>query len=335
MRLPALLPCETIFVGGGTPTQVSPEDLRRLLGIVTSRVDRSALAEFTVEANPGTLTSEKVAILREFGVTRVSLGAQSFDPERLAFLERIHGPDEIESGIACVRDGGIENVNLDLIYAIPGETVDSWMSDVRRALALAPSHLSAYALTFEEGTPLGARRQKGLVEPPDEETEREFFETTHRELARAGFPAYEISNFAPPGRECRHNLNYWRAGEYFGLGPGAHSHLLGERSSNRRSLGHYIAELRAGRLPRDFAERLPRRAAFGEAVMLGLRTVAGVSRGELLERFGFDLATVHAETIARHASAALVDWDGESLRVRPEALVLADSIAADFLEPAP
>ncbi len=320
-------------MGGGTPTQLEPGDLRRLLAIVLERVDRGAVTELTVEANPGTLTPEKVAILRDAGVTRMSLGAQTFDASRLAFLERIHEAREIEDGVALLREGGLDDFNLDLIYAIPGETVESWLEDIRRAVALAPAHVSAYALTFEDGTPLGARKAKGLVSPPDEETQRRFFDATHAALEEAGYRAYEISNFARPGRECRHNMNYWRNGEYFGLGPGAHSYVGGVRSANRRSLGHYVTELAAGRLPRDFSETLPADAAFGETVMLGLRTVEGVSRRALAARFGLDLAAVHAEIIRRHAATGIVEWDGDRLRIRREHLAVADSVAADFLEP--
>ncbi|HOW97161.1 MAG TPA: radical SAM family heme chaperone HemW [Kiritimatiellia bacterium] len=217
---------ETVFIGGGTPTVLPPAELARLLDLLARRVNLGRVTEWTCEANPVTLDAEKIRILRGAGVNRVSLGVQSFDDGVLKFLGRLHTAREAVEAFRLLRAEGFDNIGLDLMCAVPGGAIER---DLERALALGPEHLSVYGLTFEDGTPLARRRDAGEVAELDEDEQLRQFRVVRETLKGAGFHHYEISNYARPGRECRHNLLYWGPGEYLGLGPAAHSHWGGQR----------------------------------------------------------------------------------------------------------
>src|SRR5262249_23719226 len=228
-----------IFMGGGTPTYLDSRRLARLLADIRQWFPTMAELEFSVEANPGTLTEEKVDVLADHGVTRVSLGSQSFQPHVLQVLERDHSPEDVPRAVAAVK-ARIEQVSLDLIFGVPGQTREDWQRDLQRALALQPDHASTYGLTYEKGTQLWKQRQLGAVQPLDEETELAMYLDGLDNLNAAGFEHYEISNHARPGKRCRHNQVYWANEAYFGFGLGAARYVEGCRELNTRSIQEYI-----------------------------------------------------------------------------------------------
>ncbi len=320
----------TVYVGGGTPTVVAPHQLARYLGDLTRRLAPDPAREFTVEANPGSLTAEKVAVLREHGVNRVSLGAQSLDDRHLATLGRVHRAAQVEEAVALLRDGGIPHMSLDFIYAIPGQTLREWASTLERALAWEPEHLSCYALIFEPGTEFFARRAAGTLGPIPDRTELAMFRWTERRLRHAGLPRYEISNFARPGRECQHNLNYWNNGSYVGFGAGAFSYVDGERTGNDRHLGRYAAAVRGRGDAIVNREALAGWAAARETIVLGLRTERGIDLKEVGARFGVDAEKHYAPLIERLEAGGFVASRGR-LRLARRGWRVADTVAASFL----
>jgi len=320
----------TVFVGGGTPTVVSPEQLDRYLGDLVSRFDADPRREFTVEANPGSLTAEKVAVLRARGVGRVSLGAQSFLARHLRTLGRVHSVEQIGQAYRMVRHGGIAEVNLDLIYAVPGMTLREWAGTLARAIDLAPDHLSCYALTFEPGTEFHARRSAGAMRAAPEELELAMFRFTERRLRGAGYSRYEISNYARPGRECRHNLGYWRNESYAGFGAGAFSFLQGERAGNERQLVRYAESVRARGHAFVSRERLVGRAAAVESLVLALRTAEGADLDGLSRRHGVDARREFGEAVARLAGAGFLER-GPRVRLARRGWRVANAVAASFV----
>lgn len=266
----------SVFVGGGTPTTLPAGDLAAVLSALRERYRIAPGAEITVEANPDTVDGAKLGALRDAGVTRLSMGAQSFDPAVLASLERVHGPDSVRRAVAAARAAGFEDVNLDLIYGAEGETLASWERTLREAIALGPEHVSAYALTVEPGTPLGRQVALGRRRAPDPDLQAEMFALACELLGAAGYRHYEVSNWARPGFECRHNLGYWRREPYLGLGAGAHSFRGDRRWWNVRPPQEYLRRVEAGELPIGGEECLGPSEARLEAVLLRLRTLEGL-----------------------------------------------------------
>jgi oxygen-independent coproporphyrinogen III oxidase len=330
--LPADFRPETVFIGGGTPTELSDRDFTRLFEVLKARIDLSRVAEWTCESNPGTLTAGKARILKAAGVNRMSLGVQSFDPRNLEFLGRIHSSDEAADAFRLLRRTGFENINLDLIYAIPGSSRDALERDLDRIAELAPEHVACYALIFEDGTPLTDLRDRGFVKEVDDDEQFAQYQCVRNRLAEAGYAHYEISNFARPGRECRHNILYWSGAEYLGCGPSAHSHWQGLRYGNVRSLEDYCASLiDEGRSPREFEERLEPEAKARETLVMSLRRLDGVSRSAFKNQTGFDYADLCGATLRRLESLGLLDASGERLRLTEEGLFVSDGVFADLV----
>jgi oxygen-independent coproporphyrinogen-3 oxidase len=324
-------PVDTIFIGGGTPTRLEADRLARLLALVRAWFPPEPGGEWTVEANPGTLDAEKVAVLAEGGVERVSLGAQSFRPESLRVLERNHQPEEVGRAVELIRPR-LARWSLDLIFGVPGSTPADWRLDLDAALALRPDHLSCYGLVFEKGTALWKRREAGLVRPLDEEAERSMFEETIDRLAAEGFTHYEVSNFARAGHECRHNLVYWANDAYFGVGLGAARYIEGIRSVNTRDLSTYLRRLESGRPATGPTEALdPEGRARETATLMLRRTSLGLDRADFARRTGFDLDGLAGPAIQKHVNNGLLDDDGRRLRLTREGLFVADDVLCDFL----
>jgi oxygen-independent coproporphyrinogen-3 oxidase len=310
----SLLPSATsVFFGGGTPSLL-PADL--LLAILAA-VPRQAGAEVTVECNPDTVTPELLAAYRAGGVTRVSFGVQSMAPHVLAALGRTHDPAAVERAVAAARDAGFDNFNLDLIYGGAGETLADWQRTLEAALALDPPHVSAYALTVEAGTPLARRIDAGDVPAPDDDDQAEKYLAADAALGAAGRPWYEISNWARPGRECRHNLLYWAQGEYLGIGCAAHGHTpVGRRWWNVRTPDRYIALVGRGASPEAAHELLGGPERDAEATMLALRTRHGVAVSPAAETLVADgladrhgdrvILTPHGRLLANEATTRLL-----------------------------
>ncbi|HSD49337.1 MAG TPA: radical SAM family heme chaperone HemW [Actinomycetota bacterium] len=266
----------SVFLGGGTPTTLDAADLKALLVHLRERFAVTPDAEVTIEANPDTVDAMKLTVLLEAGFERLSMGAQSFDPAVLASLERVHGPDSVRRAMAAAREAGYANVSLDLIYGAQGETLASWERTLREAIALVPEHVSAYALTVEPSTPLGREIALGARLAPDPDLQADMFGLACELLGEAGYGHYEVSNWARPGCECRHNLGYWERRPYLGLGAGAHSYRDDHRWWNVRPPEEYLGQIEAGRLPVGGEERLEPSDAYLEEVFLRLRILEGI-----------------------------------------------------------
>ncbi|MEQ9459828.1 MAG: radical SAM family heme chaperone HemW [Phycisphaeraceae bacterium] len=269
----------TVFAGGGTPTLMSPEVWGLLLYGLDKVLDRSFVKEFTVEANPETVTEELAGTLVAGGVTRFSIGAQSFQPRLLKALERWHDPVNVGRSVRILRSAGVRRLNLDLIFAIPGQTLGELDRDLDEVLALEPEHVSCYGLTYEPNTALTTRLRLGRVRRVEEELERAMYERVLERLGGAGYEHYEISNWARPGERCLHNLAYWQNDNWLGVGPGAASHVDGRRWKNEPHLGRYLSGSPAP--PRVDEEELPEHQRRGELLMLRLRLLEGAELGWL------------------------------------------------------
>lgn len=324
----------TVFVGGGTPTVLPDDQLSRLVEAVGEHVDGSADVEFTVEANPATLTASNAAILRRFGANRISMGAQSFDPADLAVLERIHSPEDIGPGVQIARDAGFEQVNLDLIFAIPGQTMGRWLDSLEKALSLGPEHLACYALTFEPNTVLTAKMQHGRITPCDEDLEADMLLAAHDRLTGQGFEHYEVSNYARPGCRCAHNVNYWRNESYLGIGPSAVSYLDGVRRKNVADWAKYTAMINETGAAAAESETLSDYHRAGETAWLALRLADGIDIEGFRIQSGLAAGDLFAASIARHSAGGHLVVTDESIRVSSKGLLLTDLIAADFLNEA-
>ncbi|HVJ83758.1 MAG TPA: radical SAM family heme chaperone HemW [Planctomycetia bacterium] len=321
----------TVFVGGGTPTYVSAEQLERFLATVNRWLPVEPGGEFTVESNPNTLTEDKVAALVGGGVNRVSLGAQSFQTAHLATLERNHEPASVGRALELLRPR-IENVSIDLIFGVPGQTLAEWESDVAMATSLATPHCSAYGLTFEKGTRLWKQKELGIVTQTDEELERAMFETAAERFSAAGLLRYEISNFAAkPERRCRHNQVYWANHAYFGFGTGAAAYAGGLRTLNTRDLDSYIRRARESHSPVTQAERLEADARARETAMLNLRRAEGLDRAEFQKQTGVAFEDLAPKKLAAFVSQGLLEDAGGRVRFTPDGLLLADGVLAAFL----
>ncbi|MDG2201362.1 MAG: radical SAM family heme chaperone HemW [Phycisphaerales bacterium] len=323
-------PLETVFIGGGTPTILPPGLLKRALDGVRTALPVGTNCEWTVEANPETVTEACAEALAAGGVNRVSLGAQSFHPERLKTLERQHDPSTVGRSLDRLRQAGIEQLSLDLIFAIPGQTIEQWDADLTAALELGIDHISAYSLVYEQGTPLTRRRDRGEVTPIEEDVEAAMYEHAISRLAEAGMVHYEVSNWAREGAACRHNLLYWANEDWWAIGPGAAGHVQGVRWKNLPRLAAY---LEGTGLPRiTVPEQLDEDGRIGESFMMGLRLLEGMDRErvESLLAGGNRAQVRHAAIEGRVASGHLA-WEADRLRLTPTGLMVADSIIMDLL----
>ncbi|HEY8669084.1 MAG TPA: radical SAM family heme chaperone HemW [Tepidisphaeraceae bacterium] len=321
----------TIFFGGGTPTLLPIAAMERLLAGLRQRFDFSHLIEWTVEANPATVTADYCAMLASAGVNRLSFGAQSFNTEHLKTLERHHDPDDVPRSIELARAAGFRRLNVDLIYAIPGQTLDDWAASLDAALALDTPHISCYALTYEPNTPMAVKKRLGRIAAAPESLELEMMHYTRQRLIAAGRHPYEISNYAVRGEECRHNLLYWTGENYIGLGPSAASHVAGHRWKNRPHLGEWEAASERQQLPAIEFERLTPEQRAGELAMLLLRLESGLQFEAFLAKTGFDARELYAKTIEQLAAAGLLQVTPDSLTLTTKGLNVADAIAAEFL----
>ena len=330
-QLPSPFKPHTIFVGGGTPTELSDSDFARLLDMVHRYVDLTDLVEWTCESNPGTLTESKVDMLAPAGINRVSLGVQSFQPSSLELLGRIHSAQEAIDGYHLLREQGVENINLDLIFGVPGATRDMLISDIETMLNLQPDHTSCYNLMYEEGTPLTRMLNQKLIRPADSEEELEQYHLVRDRYREAGYMHYEISNFARPGRECRHNLLYWGAGEYIGCGPSAHSHWEGRRFSNVRNIKRYCDALLNHRSACDFEERLEPEAKARESLVMGLRCLEGVNRTTFANSTGFDPASLYTSEIDDLCAQGLLRNTEQVIALTEKGLFISDTVFAELV----
>lgn len=328
--IPQIVP-RTIFFGGGTPSLLPLEEMQRLLTGLARRFDLSGVVEWTIEVNPATAKLDYCQMLRSTGPDRLSFGAQSFDQRELDVLERHHDPTDVPRSISVAREAGFTRLNLDLIYAVPGQTLKSWTRSLQSALDLQTPHLSCYGLTYEPNTPLAVRQRMGRVTAVEETLELEMLHYTRRIAAASGRPAYEISNYAVSGEECRHNLHYWNGGNYLGLGPAAASHVEGWRWRNRPHLGEWERAIGRGELPAIEIETLSMERRSCELAMLMLRLSGGLNFDGFAHRTGRDARKMFAPVIERLVRHALLTLDNAALRLTDRGLEVADAVAAEFL----
>ncbi len=327
---------ETIFFGGGTPSLFAPASIERILARVRDLWRLADDVEITLEANPGTVDESKLLGFRSAGVNRISFGVQSFRARHLQTLGRIHSADQAIEALGLAQRAGFDNVNLDLMFALPAQDFDEWCADLDRACTLGTTHISAYNLTYEEGTAFFQWRAQQRLIPLDEDAEFRMFLETRRRLEASGYKAYEISNFAKPGAECRHNLNYWRGGDYLGVGAGAHSfvrtpgHRWGRRAANHRSPVAYLQAIQRGGEAEASNETLDRERAAGEFVFLGLRCADGLSLNEFSARFATPFLEMFS-AVDRFLRDGLLEVEADRVRLPPAGLLVADSVFAGFL----
>jgi len=319
---------QTIYVGGGSPSCLGTEALVGFLGEVVGRVGKAR--EFTVEVNPGQVDFELLRGLREQGVNRLSIGAQSLIDSELEFLGRGYKAEMLYDSFARAREAGFDNINIDLIFALPGSTPADWRKNVQAAIQLKPEHVSAYSLSYEEGTRLYQKKEAGEIKQVDEEVERQMYEAVIDILEGAQIKQYEISNFAREGFECKHNLAHWSGKEYLGIGPGASSYWQGRRWSNVKDTAQYLAAVEKGASPAAESVELNAEEIACEVAVLMLRRTEGIDREEYRRITGFDIERLFAEPIGRYQEMGLLEVDEGGVRLTREARAIADTILCDF-----
>lgn len=323
----------TVFLGGGTPTLLTGEQVAALMDTVRVCFDMEPDAEITMEGNPGTLTAENLAAYRAAGVNRLSLGVQSFDDALLAAVGRIHTAEEAERAVHMARAAGFDNLNLDLMYGLPGQTAAQWAQTLRRAAALKPTHLSCYSLILEEGTPLYARVQAGKCAPlPDEEAMDAMDALTAEFTREAGYAQYEVSNYAQAGYACRHNIVYWECLPYLGVGLGAHSEMDGRRFYNPSDWESYLTLAEQGGAAREAEGGSSVRERMFDRVMMGLRQVRGVDRTRFARDFGVEMEQVWPRTMAEMTRQGLMECAGERLRLSARGMQVMNGVLVSLME---
>ncbi|MDI1473730.1 radical SAM family heme chaperone HemW [Streptococcus taonis] len=320
----------TLYIGGGTPTALSASQLEVLLEGLTKNLDLSVLEELTIEANPGDLDADKIAILQNSAVNRVSLGVQTFDDKMLKKIGRSHTEKDIYENIDRLKLAGFDNISIDLIYALPGQTMDQVKDNVAKAIALDIPHMSLYSLILENHTVFMNRMRRGKLPLPKEELEAEMFEYIIAELERAGFEHYEISNFSKSGFESRHNLMYWDNAEYYGIGAGASGYVDGVRYKNHGPIRHYLKAVEEGSA-RINEEHLSQREQMEEEMFLGLRKKSGVSMARFEEKFGRSFQELYGDTVKDLIQQGLMQVEGDRVRMTKRGLFLGDTVAERFI----
>ena len=320
----------TVYIGGGTPTALLPDDLLAVIAAVRESFRLTGAEEFTVEANPGTVDAALLAHLRTAGVNRLSFGVQSFSDTLLSAIGRIHTAEEAEDAVRMARQAGFR-VSLDLMYGLPGQTLADVEDSVARAAALDVGHISAYGLAVEDGTPFARMEAEGRLGLPTDEACGDMYDYITQELPRLGYLRYEISNYAKEGEESRHNLAYWQDVPYIGIGAAAHSYWQGRRTENEAGLRHYIACIEEGRSPAREEEPPSRESHMEEFAFLALRTATGVDKRRFCETFDCAIREVYGEAIDRLQAAGLVEESAESIRLTALGMKFGNRVFEEFL----
>lgn len=322
----------TIYIGGGTPTVLNPSQMEKLLQDLRFYFpDRSEDLEFTVEANPGTTTPELLSVMREGGVNRISFGAQTFRQDLLKKIGRIHGAEEIGESVELARKAGFENISLDLMFGLPEQTTDDVKQSLSEAVSLEPVHFSCYSLKVEEGTRFYDLQQQNRLVLPSEDEELEMYQWTRSFLREKGYMQYEISNFARPGRESRHNLTYWLNEEYYGFGTGAHGYVDRVRYANVKGIKEYIYQIRNGFLPVEESCVVSIREDMENFMILGLRLLQGVKRSRFLQRYGVEAGEIFATALKNLQQKNLLAVEKDWIRLTEQGLLFGNHVFASFL----
>jgi oxygen-independent coproporphyrinogen III oxidase len=320
----------SVFFGGGTPSLLSPAQLERIVHALTSVFSVAPEAEWTAEANPGTVDRDKLKAYRAIGINRLSIGVQSFASRDLAFLTRIHSAEDARRSVTDARRAGFENLSIDLIFSLPGQSVDTWTGNLREAILLEPDHIASYSLTYEPGTELYRMLQTKQVTPVPDDDDASLYEHTMETLEGAGYRQYEISNYALPGRECVHNVTYWNHEEYIGFGPSAHSYRNGYRYWNVRSVDGYLARIDRDELPRGNRELLTTTQLVEEEIFLGLRW-RGIDLNRLQATYRYDLLAEKGREVQDFVDRRLVYLEEGMVRLTRSGKSFADMIAAELM----
>lgn len=317
----------SVFFGGGTPSLLSAGQIGDILATIRSLFAVDKAAEITIEANPGTVDEAWLTAIRGLGVNRLSLGVQSLNDRDLALLGRIHTAEQARQAVKFARNAGFDNLNLDLIYGLPGQTLSDWQDTLEKAIALAPRHLSAYALTLEEETPMCQAIEERSLPAIDPDLSAEQYELAEDLLAKHGYLHYEISNWAKQGYQCRHNLVYWQNRGYLGVGVAAHSSLIGHRLANTGDIDKYLADFICG-LPfePEMDETIDAELRLAETVILGLRLVGGISLDNIKERFGIDVLSYYHRQIDEMTQAGLMECDRDYLKLTRRGRLLSNEV---------
>ena len=322
---------KTIFLGGGTPTTLNPFQLERILKECVNEFTIASNAEITIEANPATVGIELMKSIRTMGYNRISIGVQSFDKAELKLLDRAHGPKEIHSTVDCARKAGFDNLSLDLMFAVPNQSLSSWENNLNKALEKNPEHLSTYNLTIEQGTAFSKLQSNGKLIMPEDGHQLELYKKTIERLTKKGFHHYEISNFARQGKECKHNITYWENTNTLGLGAGASSYINGTRFKNINLPAHYIRQVKEKKIAVEHSETLELRQAMGETIMLGLRLLQGISIHQFEKRFQISFINLFRNIISALKEKELVIIEKDYLRLSQKGLFWADSVTLEFI----
>ena len=321
---------ETIYLGGGTPSRLSGNDLERIFNAISRRFSIAEGAEITLEANPDDIRPDYLSALRDLPINRISMGIQSFRPEDLRLLNRRHDREQAIRAVELCQAHGFTNLSIDLIYGLPGQTPEAWEENLRQAIRLGTPHLSAYHLTYEEGTALYKRLQTGQVEPVDEEVSVTLFHILTERMAEAGFQHYEISNFARPGFHARHNSAYWTGKPYLGLGPSAHSYNRTSREWNVASLPLYLRGVESGQ-PATERETLDLPSRYNDFIITGLRTMWGISLDKLRTEFGEALLAYCQKRARPYIQRGLLRQENDRLALSQAGILLSDGIMSELM----
>jgi oxygen-independent coproporphyrinogen III oxidase len=321
----------TVFMGGGTPTILPHLQLKRILQTVRQNFNLTLDCEITIEANPATIKLETLQEIRSAGYNRISIGVQSFDEKELQLLERVHNEEEIHSTVHRARAANFKNLSMDLMFALPDQTIGKWQSHLKQAIAKKPDHLSTYNLTIEPATAFFKLNEKGKLCLPQEDIQLEMYKITIQELEDAGYTQYEISNFSKPSMESKHNINYWNNGEYLGVGAGASSYLNGERFKNENLPSIYIRNIETKSNAIDTRERLEPLQAMGETLMLGLRLLKGISIDVFENRFQVSFQKVYGKAVESLLNQELITFNQNRIALSRKGLFLADSVILKFM----
>ncbi len=322
---------ETLYLGGGTPSYLPLQALQRVVDMARHWFPLQPGHEFTLEANPTDLTAELASQLVSWGVTRVVLGVQSFQEATLVELERDHREEEIRGAVGVLQDSGI-HLSLDMMFAVPGQTLAGWERDLEGAVELSPEHISVLGLVIEQGTPFHAQAEKGELVETGEELQRSMYLAALDKLQGAGFEHYEISSFSKPGHRSRHNQVYWNGEDYYAAGPGATRFINGCRETNHRETTTYLEKINAGLSPVCETSQLSAEMAARERLVFGLCQIQGVQAGEFLERTGYPLRELMGEYLEQYTSKGLLDWDESMLRLTRDGLLVSDSLWPPLLQ---
>ncbi len=322
----------TIFIGGGTPSQINPKYIYEILEYIYTNFNCSELVEVTMESNPGSLSKDKIKVYRESRINRISMGAQSFDNNLLKIIGRSHSEKDIYKSIYNLREEGFENINLDLISALPGQSMYQHMESLKKAVELEIEHISNYSLILERGTPLFNKYKLGEIQLISDELDREMYHNTVDYLKSNGYLQYEISNYAKEGKESIHNLVYWNVEEYIGLGLGSHSNKDRKRFSNTTNLDKYIELIQKNKLPIEEIEEISIIEEISEYCIMGFRKINGIDKKEFKYRFGEDIEDIYKEEIKKHVNGGLLNNYNENIYLTKKGLDLMNQVEIDFFK---